>query len=360
MRLFQNLGISDRYTQRLKRLTRGLSSFDELLTELLKDRYGASHLLKPALDREASAFLTSGNDIPLQRAWAREHGLRASATMEEVLLAQVEAHQPDVFYNLDPLRFDSTFVRKLPSCVKKSICWRAAPSPGANFGAYDLVVCNFPGIIESWRQRGLRSAYFAPAHDPVMDEYADSSERAVDVVFVGTFSRHHSRRAQILEAVAGLASEYRVVMSLDRSRLTRLAESPVGLLPGLRSQRRPPAVRRVASEPTYGLDLYRLLSASKIVLNGAIDMSGDDRGNMRCFESMGCGALLVSDRGRYPDGMVDGRTMLTYGSAQDVSHVLRSALSAWEHAAAIARAGLAMVRSEYSKNLQWQRFQDLV
>ncbi len=32
-----------------------------------------------------------------------------------------------------------------------------------------------------------------------------------------------------------------------------------------------------------------LLSNAKIVLNGAIDISGEDRGNMRCFEALGSG-----------------------------------------------------------------------
>ena len=51
------------------------------------------------------------------------------------------------------------------------------------------------------------------------------------------------------------------------------------------------------------------------MLNGAIDMAGPDRGNMRCFEAMGCGALLVSDVGNYPVGMEAGVTMETYASS---------------------------------------------
>jgi hypothetical protein len=32
---------------------------------------------------------------------------------------------------------------------------------------------------------------------------------------------------------------------------------------------------------------------------------------MRCFEAIGCGALLVSDAGCYPDGMKPDETMET-------------------------------------------------
>ena len=70
--------------------------------------------------------------------------------------------------------------------------------------------------------------------------------------------------------------------------------------------RRPDAIAEIAKPPVFGRQLYELIGSSKIVLNGAIDMAGTDRGNMRCFEAMGCGALLVSDAGGYPDGMQPG------------------------------------------------------
>ena len=360
MRLFQNSGMSGGYRKRLDSIAQKCTTFSARLAVFLKDRYGASHFLKPVLDGDPSAFFTNADDVQLQRAWACEHGLAKSVDLKDILLAQIEQHRADVFYNLDPLRYGSDFVKKLPSCVKKTICWRAAPSPGADFSAYDLVVCNFPGIIEEWRRMGLKSAYFVPAHDPCMDDYAESCDRSIDVVFVGTYSRHHSRRNQILEGVSRLGSRYQVMFCLDRSRLTRLAESPLGVLPGLRGHRRPSAIRRVSSESTFGVDLYGLLARSKIVLNAAIDMSGEDRGNMRCFEAMGCGALLVSDHGRYPKGMISGETMLEYESVAQVADVLRSALASWPRSSEIAKRGRAMVQSEYSKDAQWRMFQQLL
>ncbi|CAN5416194.1 glycosyltransferase [soil metagenome] len=360
MRLFQNSGLSGAYRSHLAVITAGLTTFDERIAAFITDRYGASHFLKPVLDHDPNAFLTNGDDAVTQRVWARERGLRQSVSMEEILLTQIEEHRTDVFYNMDPVRYDSKFVKKMPSGVKSCLCWRAAPSPGADFRAYDLVLCNFPFIIESWRRQGYRSEYFAPAHDPIMDNLAGNHERTVDVTFVGTYSRHHKRRARILESVAGLADEFRIVLSLDQSRLNRLSESALGILPGLRAHRRPASIRRTSSGPVFGMNLYRALSNSKIVLNGAIDMSGNDRGNMRCFEAMGCGALLVSDSGRYPSGMVNGETMIEYDSPDDVENVIRTVLANWSHSEQIARRGSSMIRSVYGKAIQWQKFQLLL
>lgn len=359
MRLFQNSGLYPAYIPRLERLTRGLNTFAARKDAFLADRFGACHFLQPVLSAEPEVFFTNADDAGLQRKWAEEQGLPASADMSSILLAQIEHHRSEVFYNLDPMRYSSNFVRRLPATVRRTIAWRAAPSPGADFSAYDLVVCNFPSILRSYEERGWRAAYLAPAHDPVMDRYAANIERPVDVLFVGGYSRHHRRRAEILEAVASRCGRLKVKFHLDRSRMTRWAESPLGLCLPLGAHRRPHPIREVSADPVFGLELYAAISQAKIVLNGAVDMAGEDRGNMRCFEAMGCGSLLISDEGRYPQGMENDRTLLTYCDTTDAiarivtAHAGRSALQS------IAAAGHEMVRTRYSKAAQWRDFTNL-
>ncbi len=360
MRLFQNAGISPAYQVRLRSLRGGARGFGANRQIFLDDRYGASHTLLPVLDGRPEAFFTNGDDEFLQREWARERGMPKSADLASILLAQIEEHRAEVFYNLDPIRYGGTFARRLPGCVRASICWRAAPSHGLDLTGFDLLVCNFPSIIERWQKDGLRGAYFAPAHDPAMDQYADNHDRSIDVAFLGGYSRHHGNRARVLDAVARLGGRYRVYLGLDRSRLTRLAETPLGLLPPLRRYRRPRSIRRISERPAFGRDLYRLLATTKIVLNGAVDMAGADRGNMRCFEALGCGALLVSDAGTYPAGFASGQNVVTYDSPEDAAAQIVRYIDDWASGARIALAGRRMIRQEYSKDLQWSKFQALV
>ncbi|MBG0799954.1 glycosyltransferase [Methylocystis sp. H4A] len=361
MRLFQNSGLMPAYVRRLRKLARPALSFADQRRIVLADRYGASHLLKPVLDEDSQSFFTNGDDQNLQRAWAREQGMRSDASIEEVLLSQIEAHRTEVFYNLDPVRYPSSFIQKLPGCVKHAIAWRAAPSGSADFSAYDLIVSNFPSINESYRKIGWRTAYFAPAHDPEMDAYARSIERPVDVVFIGSYSRNHRQRAGVLEAVAKLRDRYDIVYHIDSSsKFLRLAESPMGAIGPLRKYRRPSDIRAVEAPPVFGRDLYACLSRAKIVINGAIDMAGADRGNMRCWEAMGCGVLLLSDAGNYPEGMSQGKTMATYSSIDEAVAAVKKFLAVPSAAADLAAAGYAMIREHYSKERQWQAFQALI
>lgn len=360
MRVFQNSGYYPSYGPRLRRLAGNAVTFQQQLQVFFDDRYGASHMLLPVARADPDAFFTNWDDKRLQHAWAREAGLPKKVTLEEILLAQIEAHRTEVFYNLDPVRLSNSFIERLPGCVKKTIAWRAAPSGDVDFSKHDLVVCNFPSILADLQRRGYRTAYFAPSHDSVMDRFAAKGDRPIDVLFVGGYSRHHTRRAEILNAVAGLAGQFKIVFHLDQSRLSRLAESPIGSLLPLARHRRPSAVRSVSRPPVFGLELYQALSQAKIVLNGAVDMAGNERGNMRCFESMGCGALLLSDEGNYPDGMVAGVTLVTYSSPADTTAQIRRLLADSEQRGAIAREGHKMVSTRYSREVQWLRFQELL
>jgi hypothetical protein len=355
MRIFQNNGLSRGF--RVHRRQSPYQTFAAGRAQFLDTRFTASHILLPVLTNSPDAFYTNGDDERLQMLWAKENGLQTK-NLEQILLAQIEQHRTEVFYNLDPIRYGSEFVAKLPGCVKKSVGWRAAPSGSADLTKYDLIVCNFPSILESWRQKGCRVAYFFPAHDPAMDAYAAARGDELDLIFIGGYSRHHVKRSQALRAAASTRG-IRTRFYLEESRLTRLANF-LPPLPVLRSYRYPDEVRKIRADPLYGRDAYAAIAKSRIVFNGAVDMAGEDRGNMRCFEATGCGAVLLTDAGRYPEGFVDGETMLQYSSPEQIPELIGKLMRDETRARSIAQAGCAMVKDRYSKQLQWTKFQDLI
>ena len=355
MRVFQNNGLSRGF--RNHRSGGRCQSFTAGRAQFLDTRFTASHILLPVLLDSPDAFYTNGDDESLQALWAREHGLKTDS-LEQILLAQIEHHRTEVFYNLDPMRYGGPFIDKLPGCVKKTICWRAAPSGNADLTKYDLVVCNFPSVLDDWRQKGCKVAYFFPAHDPAMDTYAESRRDDFDLIFIGGFSRHHVKRSEALRAAASTPGIH-ARFYLEDSRLTRLANF-LPFVPGLGAYRHPDEIRAIRAGPIYGRNAYAALSSTRIVFNGAVDMAGEDRGNMRCFEATGCGAVLLTDFGRYPEGFIDGDTMVTYSSTDEIPKLIKRLTEDASWANSIAQAGCAMVKDRYSKGLQWAKFQELV
>ena len=359
MRLFQNCRYYRSLRPKFRELAKTLPTFAGRIAAYLDFRQNGVHVLLPVDQKADWAFFTYGDDLELQKLWAREHGLPASASVEDIITAQIEEHRADVFYNMDTTGWSSEFIRNLPGCVKRVIAWHASPFRDVVFSDYDLVVCNFPSILKAMGEQGCRTAYFFPAYDPEFAPYAARQDRPVDVLFVGGYSRHHQQRAAVLEAVSKLSGRYNIVFHLDRSRLCQLAESPLGYVLPLTKHRRPQAIRSIAQAPIFGRDYYRALSAAKIVLNGAIDMAGPDRGNMRCFEALGAGALLLSDEGNYPDGMTDKETIAIYRSAADAVEQIKAFLDAPQRRLDVARRGHDMVSTLYSKHVQWKRFEAL-
>lgn len=360
MRLFQNSGINRSYRPRLTRLMANCQTFDEAMRAFAADRYVAVHFLKPVVEGSPDAFFANGDDGFSQRLWAKEHSLRADASLEEILLAQIEDHRTEIFYNLDPVSFGDTFVQRLPGSVKRTIAWRAAPSGNAAFLKHDIIVNNFPSLLEGYRQQGARVEYFFPAHDPEMDPYAANEDRPVDILFVGTFSRYHQVRVAMLESVARMQDRLSVALHLDVSRYTWLAETPLGWVGPLHRHRRSPEIRAVSKPPVFGRDLLEVLGKAKIVVNGAIDMVGLDRGNMRVWEALGCGTVLVSDAGNYPPGLIDGRHYVGYDDPRKVPDIIAALIDDDERRKAVANDGYRTISTQYSKDMQWHRFQEIV
>jgi Glycosyl transferases group 1 len=358
LRLFQNARYYPALRPRIRELTRNVPTFSGKINAFLDFRYSAAHVLQPVDQRLDTAFFANGDDMDMQRVWAAEHGMSSRASLQEILKAQIEEHRTEVFYNHDATGWDADFIKNLPQCVKYKIVWHAVGYTDLTF--YDRVVCNFPSILADMHRRGCRVEYLYPAYDPELSLYAGREDRPIDMLFVGGYSRHHKQRAHILEEVAKLAANYNVVYCLDRSRFCRLAESPIGRIMPLGKHRRPDSIRMIARYGKFGRDYYELLASAKVVLNGSIDMAGADRGNMRCFEALGAGSMLLSDQGIYPKGMSDGHTIMTYHSPQHAVQQAKTLLEGSETRLGIARAGHQMVSTVYSKEAQWKSFEAIV
>jgi hypothetical protein len=333
---------------------------EELKRALLHDRYGNSHLLDPIERGSADAFLSVADDELSQRAWAREKGLPSGVLAEDIVLAQIEEHRTEVFYNISPILYDSRFLRRLPGSVKRTLCWRAAPVGHSDLSQYDRCVCNFQGLLDQWSQLGWKTAWFEPAHDPVASDYGRNTERSVDVAFVGGYSRHHGKRNLLLQRIAELGREHDIRFHFSLGRAAQLVNWlwPMRwLMPHLALEG---ALRGVARPALYGREMYRLFGTSRIVINAAIDMATEFRGNMRCWEALGCGAVMLSDEGIYPRGMRPGRDFETYRDVDDALMKIERILADYEAWRPMAAQGLATVETTYSKAAQWEAFVKLV
>lgn len=364
MRLFQMIGFGQDYLRYYSKsnIESHDLNFEKRKFSLLKDRYGASHILKPVYDNDENCFFTVCDDLILQYSWARSKNIpKNKLDLEAILYCQIEEHKAEVLYNNHPIGFPSSFVKRLPGCVKKVIAWRAAPVGNADLSAYDAVVSNFDSLNANWRAKGWKSVYFSPSWDPEMESYAANKNRSNDLFFAGSYSRTtgHDDRLEFLNTVASMSDHLKIDLHLLHRKWGRLADQvpwrwiPVPI-------RLPSQLNAIVRPPVFGREMYQALSQAKIVINPATDIAGDERGNMRCWEALGCGACMISSAGRYPEGFEAGVHFETFTNTDELLHKIKELLADEPRMKAIANAGTDMIKSKWSKENQWNNFIKMV
>lgn len=372
MKLFQVL---HSYPQYIEHFESKYSITDDLPYEahrkkLISDRFYAAHILKPCLENTES-FYTMWNYGKLQVKWAKEKGW-AETDLKKILFAQIEEKKPDVFYNASPIRFTAPEIREKidPKIVK--LAWFASPEKGQiDFSVYHSRLTNYP--VDAYKkpdETGFRSDLFSPAHDPEMDAYASNEDRPIDILFYGQYIEDYFKNRNILinqlsawkRSESGLnivialkyTSKYLTLFPFKKpGQWNRLLNSMIRVSP-------PGSVIKASVGPLYGIDLYKKIGSSKIVFNAAVDFSGNYKVNMRNFESLGCGAHMISDQGLYPDFFQENANFSTYSTFEEFKRKAVHYLGNPEDSRKIARSGYKMISEEYSKEKQWKAFEKIV
>lgn len=335
-------------------------SYSEQLDSLLAARFGTSdaysHYLG-GLGYEATEVIA--NCEPLQRAWAREHGrgrvgallsrlasgrygLRARrAALRSVLAAQIDELDPDVVYIQD-MGFHSTAeIERMRAGGRRLVAGQiASPAPGdGQMRAFDLVLSSFPHFVQRFRALGIDSEYLplafdARLHGALMTEGVDpgpGGDRPIAAAFVGGVDPHvHSAGTALLEEVA--------------------RRTPIDFW-GYGADALPPdsPIRGRHHGEAWGMDMYRILARSRIVVNRHIDVAAGYANNMRLYEGTGSGALLLTDPGRNLTELFEpGREVLVYEDADDLVAKLRHHLEHDDERRRVAVAGQARTLREHT------------
>ena len=93
-------------------------------------------------------------------------------------------------------------------------------------------------------------------------------------------------------------------------------------------------------EPLIGIDMYRLLSQSKITFNKHADAAFGDVGNMRMFEATGVGTCLLTDTGKnMADLFEEDKEVVVYRTIDEAVEKVRYLQDHPDEVIEIAKAG---------------------
>lgn len=270
------------------------------------------------------------NVEPMQRAWARERGIKewGKPDLKKIALLQAKEYQPDLlwFDDHDPV-FLKALRQEIPA-IRGALGWVGSAMPKTQvWGDLDLILSCAPESVQTLQDAGYPALVFPHSFDPAILNRLEKRQKRVNISFVGQllrFNDFHLRRDEILELLARqvpleihspsssvsrseeLRSLVKVGVSLGMSGLVHLGVSEkalrrlpllgvvAGLAPGqCRSVN--PTLRPFLKPPVFGLDMFQLLADSLLALNIHADSSPEFASNMRLYEATGVGSCLVSD-----------------------------------------------------------------
>ncbi len=316
------------------------ASHEEHIQALLEDVFAVSHMLPPWLKPLGyDAHLVIANNVIAQYQWASHHGVsikNAEDWRDEILLAQVEALQPDILYFGDPIVFHSRFVRKLKWKPRFIFGWRAAPIPvGTDWSEFDLMLSHLTVCRQHALQIGAKAAeFFFPGFPPAVAEAVRDTAPTYDVVFSGQWSSMHGARNLMLKELTEQArgsSAFKLGLYLpDYGNL-------------------PPEVKAFNHGARWGMDMFRALRTGRINVNAESDMNRGEAGNMRLFETTGVGAfLLTEDQPNIRRYFEPGVEIETFRNHAELLEKIKFYLANPEKREAIARRGQERCLREYS------------
>lgn len=293
------------------------------------------------------------NNEPLQRAWAREHGIELPASvvrewrlrrgflpwrvavpddrwMMAAARSQIEHYRPDVIVNQDVHGIGDPIIKAAKPFAKLTVAQLAATQPPVNrdWSLYDLAISSFPATLERFRDLGVRAELHRLGFEPRVLSAVGERPRSIPVSFVGSFQGAHLSRSAWLEKVVACV--------------------PVQVWTGSASLGDDSPIRRVAQGSAWGRRMYEILAASKITLNHHGDV-GPYANNLRLFEATGMGALLITDwKPNLSEYFDVGREVVAYRSPGECVEQVIHYLDHEDERVRIAAAGQSRTLTEHT------------
>lgn len=335
-------------------------TFDEHRNLLMSQRMGTSDVYSFWLNQIGhDAMEVPVNYDSIQLKWATERGIRidpASGILDrifgklfkiswryKIILEQVKHYKPDILYIQEGNILSDEFIKEMKQFVPMIIGQLASPIPrGRSYRHYDLVLSSFPHFVEMFKKKGISSEYFKLGFDSRIIGEIGENPRTIPVSFVGGYDRAHGIGTEILEAVGDA-----VPVQFYGYGVEKLGkESPV---------------QKHYYGEVWGLDMYAVLSKSRITLNRHINASERFANNMRLYEATGMGCCLVTDwKENLSDIFDPNGEIVVYSSKEECVEKVKWLLDHPADCLSIAEKGRARVLKEHTYKQRVSELNDII
>ena len=182
-------------------------SFKDQMNELIRDGFGASHIIAPYLnDLGYDSHFVIANNSYAQFQWAKENNIHHETNHDSlinIVKKQVDFIKPDILYLSDPVTFDDNFINTLNHRPNLIIGWRAATfHQNTKLSKFDIILSNAEIFRQKSFELGAKSfEFFFPGFPEFISNIVKNESPKLDIVFSGNVSVEHSNRLEYLKII---------------------------------------------------------------------------------------------------------------------------------------------------------------
>ncbi len=344
------------------------ASLIETINALIMSGFGAIHINAQYMSEYGyDSGLLITNDIVSQSKWLKEKNISCEMGNDwekTVLRMQIEMLKPDVLYLLDPVTYDSSFIRTLSWQPELVVGWRAANIPEkTDWSEFDVILSGLAGIRKTALDLGARFVEnFVPGFPKWILSQIPFEEPVYDVAFSGSWTTaQHKKRNFYLNEIA------KASRSMDRP-------FSCGYYLNCGRDVLTPDVQAYNLGPRFGIDMYSSLRSGRIAIDArgdielkndtggsATDMARNETMNMRIFEATGCGSFLLTE---YFDNLKDyfeiGKEIEVFRDEKELVDKIRYYLDHRQQREEIAKKGQERCLKDYSMTVRVAEFDRLI
>ncbi len=333
-------------------------TYQEILFRLMDfgffSLFGISKKYLLSNENNIEIFTNVTNSKFIQTKWAKENNFKYNEQgwQKEILAAQIEKFQPDVIYTGNHVLFTKEMKLYLPK-VNLYALWNASPmQEGIDLSHFDMGLSFNEVYHEHLKKRGIKNIEYNSFYiDPEIKNRLDSmdSEQDIDISFTGRYSPMFKTRNEFLyDIYSQFKNKYNIQFFLLTGHRVK------GLIPII-----PWRLLRAYNKPVFLEDMFKIFNRSKIVLNTHSNITGDGKGNMRVYEALGSGSFMLSDYGKYPKYLEDGKDFVTYKNKKDMLEKIEYYLQNDNEREEIALNGYKKISKYYSTEIGSQNLEKI-
>lgn len=267
--------------------------YDARLQEYYKLHFGTSYYFSKSFKQMG----WKAEDIIVNDPW--------SFSGHESAFISLLRTEPDIIYCQDLSWLTDSDIIHIKSKGIALVAQHSCPWAGdQRVSKFDIVFTSFPHYIERIKNIGARAEFLPIAFGHWVLDYVQPTKRDIDICFIGGVngsSGHWQKGTELLEAVAKAFP--------NNFQWWGYSIGNMGSWNNLNKCYRGEA---------WGIEMYKLLSRSKIVINRHGEVAEGYSNNMRMFEATGMGACLLTEESKNLSDYFDKYVhCLAYRDAED-------------------------------------------